>query len=107
MEIIILWMLVSALIALAGKNRKIGYFRTFALSLLLSPIIGLIIALFSEKDTDSLIKLKFMLDSGVIEKDEYDKEYRKIIPTREDKRNERIGYLIAILIILVIYLILR
>lgn len=40
---------ISALVALIGKNRKIGYGWSFVLCLFLSPIIGLIIILFSKK----------------------------------------------------------
>lgn len=39
----------SALVALLGRNRKIGYGWSFVLCLFLSPIIGLIIILFSKK----------------------------------------------------------
>lgn len=41
--------IVSALVALIGKNRKIGYGWSFVLCLFLTPIIGLIIILFSKK----------------------------------------------------------
>ncbi len=41
--------IISALVALIGKNRKIGYGWSFVLCLFLSPIIGLIIILFSKK----------------------------------------------------------
>ena len=41
--------IVSALVALIGRNRKIGYGWSFVLCLFLSPIIGLIIILFSKK----------------------------------------------------------
>lgn len=40
---------ISALVALIGKNRKIGYGWSFVLCLFLSPIIGLIIILLSKK----------------------------------------------------------
>lgn len=40
---------LAALVGLVGKNRKIGFGWSFALSLVLSPIIGLIITLFSKK----------------------------------------------------------
>ena len=40
----------SALIALLGRNRKIGYGWSFVLCLFLTPIIGLIIILFSKKN---------------------------------------------------------
>ena len=42
--------IVSALVALIGKDRKIGYGWSFVLCLFLSPIIGLIIILFSKKN---------------------------------------------------------
>lgn len=41
--------IVSALLALIGRNRKIGYGWSFVLCLFLSPIIGLIIILSSKK----------------------------------------------------------
>lgn len=39
----------AALVGQLGKNRKIGFGWSFALSLFLSPIIGLIITLCSKK----------------------------------------------------------
>lgn len=42
--------IISALVALIGKDRKIGYGWSFVLCLFLSPIIGLIIILFSKKN---------------------------------------------------------
>lgn len=49
MEKIVILVIISALVALIGKNRKIGYGWSFVLCLFLSPIIGLIIILFSKK----------------------------------------------------------
>lgn len=50
-QFVILLMLIgtSALIALLGKKRKIGFGLSFVLCLFLSPIIGLIITLCSKK----------------------------------------------------------
>lgn len=42
--------IISALVALLGRNRKIGYGWSFVLCLFLSPIIGVIIILFSKKN---------------------------------------------------------
>lgn len=42
--------IISALVALLGSNRKIGYGWSFVLCLFLSPIIGIIIILFSKKN---------------------------------------------------------
>lgn len=52
MEQVILLILIvglSALVGQLGKDREIGFGWSFALSLFLSPIIGLIITLFSKK----------------------------------------------------------
>lgn len=46
---LIFGVIISALVALLGRNRKIGYGWSFVLCLFLSPIIGLIIILFSKK----------------------------------------------------------
>ena len=40
---------LSVLVGLAGKKRKIGFGWSFAFSIFLSPIIGLIITLSSKK----------------------------------------------------------
>ena len=48
MELIVL-IVLSALIALLGRNRKIGYGWSLFFCLFLSPLIGLIIILCSKK----------------------------------------------------------
>jgi len=50
MEQVVALVIISALVALIGKNRKIGYGWSLVLCLFLSPIIGLIIILFSKKN---------------------------------------------------------
>lgn len=49
---------ISALIALLGKNRNIGYGWSFAACFFLSPIIGLIIILCSKKKDIEFIDVK-------------------------------------------------
>lgn len=49
---------LAALVGQLGKNRKIGFGWSFALSLLLSPIIGLIITLFSKKNDVEFVDVK-------------------------------------------------
>lgn len=53
MGILIGLIIVSALVAMLGKNRRIGYWWSFVLCLFLSPIIGLIITLCSKR-TDKI-----------------------------------------------------
>lgn len=47
-----LWLFVSFFIAIVGSDRKIGYWNTFFISLILSPLLGLIVALCSKKEKD-------------------------------------------------------
>ena len=47
------WMILSIVIGIVGSNRKIGFAGSFLLSILLSPIIGLIFTLTSKSlDTE-------------------------------------------------------
>jgi hypothetical protein len=56
---IVIWLIIAALVALLGRNRKIGYGWSLLLCLFLSPIIGLIIILFSKKvDSVDFVEVK-------------------------------------------------
>ena len=50
MGIIILWIGICMLVGVVGKDRKIGFGMAFFWALILSPIIGLVIALLSDKN---------------------------------------------------------
>jgi hypothetical protein len=54
--LIIIWFVLALIIGSIGKNKKIGFAGAFFLSLLLSPLIGLIIALASSKKAVTPIK---------------------------------------------------
>ena len=59
MEHFVILLVLSALAALLGKDRKIGYGWSFALCLFLSPIIGVIIILLSKKNnTTEFVDIK-------------------------------------------------
>ena len=45
----ILYTALSALVGYLGRERKLGFWPYFGLSLLLSPLMGIIIVLVSEK----------------------------------------------------------
>lgn len=105
--LVILWIILSILFASLGRNRKIGFGRAFLICILLSPLIGLIVVLISEKHSESLMKLKISHDSGSLSNEEYDKKVRKIVPNKEDKNNMMIGYAVVAAIGLIIYLIFR
>lgn len=49
MEIFIFWIGISLLVGVVGKDRNIGFGFAFLWAILLSPIIGLVIALLSDK----------------------------------------------------------
>ncbi len=49
---------ISALVALLGINRKIGYGWGFVLCLFVTPIIGMIIILFSKKKDVEFVDVK-------------------------------------------------
>ena len=68
---VIVWFILSALVAKLGKNKQIGFNNTFLASLLLSPVIGYIFVLLSppepiEELTQSTIteRFKYSLDSA-------------------------------------------
>jgi len=46
------WLMLCFLTALVGDRRKIGFGWTFAISFFLTPIIGLIVILLSEKNNN-------------------------------------------------------
>lgn len=106
MGIFITWVLFSFIVGFVGSERQIGFGWAFFVSLILSPLIGLIITLLSNSKSsmvrdevlrkqqeeqkillekietntksssyaDELFKLKSLLDSNLITKEEFDRE---------------------------------
>ena len=54
------WIIFSFVIGFVGSGRKIGFWGAFFLSLLLSPIIGLIVTLVSKNKDDEVYKKKVL-----------------------------------------------
>lgn len=50
------WVLFSLLIGAIGNNRNIGFWGAFFLSLILSPLIGLIFTIISKSHTQMLLE---------------------------------------------------
>lgn len=48
--IYVLWLIFAILVGLLGQNRKIGFGMAFFWSILLSPLIGIMIVLISDKN---------------------------------------------------------
>ena len=92
-------MILSVVVALIGNNRKIGAAAAFFASVFLSPLIGLILVLASKRNdqeayeqkmletasqgkvstADELLKLKSLLDSGVITPEEFEQQKAKLL----------------------------
>lgn len=51
MAVVVIWIGLCFIVALVGKDKNIGYWGVFFLSLILSPLIGLIIGLVSSTAT--------------------------------------------------------
>jgi len=51
--IFFMWILFSVIVGIVGIDRKIGFMAAFFLSLLLSPLIGIIITLTSKTHDDA------------------------------------------------------
>jgi hypothetical protein len=101
--IIILWIIFTIILAWYGGYRKIGFWGAFFLSLLLSPVIGLIAVMLSKplptkeeleaaaiakesaaaRDTlgiaDEIQKLKGLKDQGIISDQEYEKQRARLL----------------------------
>ena len=78
--LIIFWIVVSLIIATFGSEKKIGYWGVFWWSVLLSPIVGIIIAMLSPSIIEKNIeqhKWKGFVEKG--KKAEYKEQYKEAI----------------------------
>jgi hypothetical protein len=65
----IIWLCLSFLVGIIGKNRNCGFWGAFILSVILSPLIGLVITLLFNKkktQTELLNEANILLNSGAI-----------------------------------------
>lgn len=60
MGIFIGWIIFSIIVGIVGSDRKIGFFGALFVSLLLSPLIGLIITLISKSKEQEAYEQKFL-----------------------------------------------
>ena len=94
--IFLFWFNFAVVVALMGDSRKIGVWAAFFISIFLSPLIGFIVVLASDKKhpqrviiqsvpevptskADELTKMKGLLDAGTISKDEFEVQKSKIL----------------------------
>ena len=64
MAILTIWICLALLIGVIGKGRKIGFGMAFLWAVLLSPLIGLVIALLSDKPKPIVHKFKDHLETA-------------------------------------------
>lgn len=96
--LVILWLLLSLFVANLGRNRIIGFGGAFLICVLTSPLVGLLVILYSpkvkkmeEKITDSSSKaddvsrqfkeLEDKVATSVISRKEYLTEKQKLVQT--------------------------
>lgn len=106
MEIFIAWVIVSLFVGAIGSGKTIGFWGSFLLSVVLSPVIGFIILLFypskkhreahlkeQQKQTailqsmqagntsvaDEIEKLKKQMESGILTPEEFQQMKTKLI----------------------------
>lgn len=60
MELFLGWIIVSFVVGFIGSGRTIGFWGAFFASLLLSPLIGLVIVMFSKSKEDEEYRERFM-----------------------------------------------
>jgi hypothetical protein len=109
---VIIYIVFTFIVASAGRNRRIGYGGAFLVSLLLSPLIGAIVVLLSEKHSDTLTKLKIAHESGGLTASEYKEEVRKIVPSvkdpkqrKQDSEDLKNGFFVVVAIAFVVFMI--
>jgi hypothetical protein len=101
---LILWVLFSLIVGSLGRNKKVGFGPALIISLLLSPLIGLIVVILSGKKPN-LTDIKIAHDAGIISDEEFKEKVRKEVPNKEDKEDTKRGYIIfGVIIIAVIIL---
>lgn len=93
MIIVLGWVATSFILGLLGSSRKIGGTAIFFVSLIFSPLIGLIVLAFSQpvnpnkvvvegintSKADELKKLVELKDTGVLTLDEFEQQKQKLL----------------------------
>ncbi|MBP8960274.1 MAG: hypothetical protein KBG40_07615 [Bacteroidales bacterium] len=69
--IIVFWLGFALLVGVIGKNRKIGFGGAFLLSVLLSPLLGLVITLLSKTKKAISEEHKFLVHKELGKKAEF------------------------------------
>jgi len=73
--IFIFWICFAFLVGLVGRDREIGFGASLFLAILLSPLIGLVITLFSDKKKTIVHRYKDAVDLARLH--EFKEEYKE------------------------------
>lgn len=73
---VFLWILLALLVGAVGSDKSLGFMGSFLLSLLLSPVVGLIIVLLLNKNEDPNVKQPIIMTTTVMD------ETKKSDPTQ-------------------------
>lgn len=104
MIVFLFWLCAALFVGFMGSGKTLGFWGSFIISLIFSPLIGIIVVLFSKSKTrsdeedllikkqlealnkpqetstsDEIIKLKKLLDEGVITLEEFQEAKTKIL----------------------------
>lgn len=89
--VFISWIVFSSIVGYLGSTRKIGAVGAFAVSIVLSPIIGFLFVVFSKpvenqvkvqaasSVSDEIGKLNMLYKDGALTKEEFETEKAKIL----------------------------
>jgi phosphate/sulfate permease len=83
---LIAWIIGSVIVGFIGSDRNIGFWGAFILSLLLSPLIGLLITLFSETNSSKAYKKKQMkIQQDILKVAQSESTDDKLKKTKEER----------------------
>lgn len=102
MFVIILWIVFAFIVASYGKKRKIGFFMALIVSVIFSPLVGVIVVLLSEKNTETIQTLKISREANLISEEEYQRSLRKLIPSAQEESDTKMGFAAIIGVVLLI-----
>lgn len=79
---IVLWIILSVLAGILGKDRTCGFIGAFLCSIFLSPLIGFIYVIASRRkktQTELLLDAKTYLETGILDEKQYKRMVSDII----------------------------